>query len=140
MKTRRESHDQDQVAMGPFPHIEVTATTTVKLFKVPAGKRFRVERVEYLNPTGLAEHADNWFNIQLQKGASTVIANHNTDSDEDGTIAADTFTDLGLTATDEDRVIVGGAAAAADTAKLVLTEGGTATLPAGQIMVYGRYV
>lgn len=110
------------------------ADATVKLMKMPW--RFRVDAVQYVNPTGLAEHADNHFAIKLLKG-STVVASYSTDADQagDNGIAADTFINLTLSATDADLVF-----AQNDEMKLFLDEGGTASLPPGRVVVIGRTV
>jgi hypothetical protein len=109
------------------------ADRTDKMWKLP--RAFRVERVMYVNPTGLAAHAANFFTVKLTKGA-TVVASWSTETGEDGTIAADTFVELNLSATDADRVF-----AADDEMKLFLDEAaGTATLPAGRVIVEGFYL
>jgi len=124
--------------MGTFTydHASVTATTTVKLFKVPTGKSLRVVQVDYINPTGLAEHADNHFEVAIKNGATT-MASWSTDADGagDNSIPADTFITLTNSSTDANLV-----AAAGDVLSLVLTEGGTATLPVGRVVVHYRYV
>ena len=53
----------------------------------------------------------------------------------DGTLVADTPVDLQLTATDADLVV-----AADAQISLFLDEDGTATLPAGELVLEGRYV
>lgn len=115
-------------------HASVSADTTIKLYTVPAGRKFRLDRAQYINVTGLAEDAANWFQIAVLKGA-TVMATIDTDSDSagaDNSIAANTFTTLNLAA---DAATV---AAAGDVISLLLEETGTATLPAGTIVIDGR--
>jgi hypothetical protein len=112
-----------------YDHAQVTADTTVKLYKVPAGKKLRVVGVDYINPTGLAEDAANYFNIKVLKDA-TVMASWSTETGQQGTIAADTFVALANSATDADLV-----AAAAAIIALFLDETGTATLPAGRVAI-----
>lgn len=117
-----------------YDHVAVTADTTVKLFTVPAGKRFRLTRAEYINPTGLAQDATNYFTIKVLKGA-TVMASWSTLTGAQGTIAADTFVDLVNSSTDADLI-----AAAAAVIALFLDETGTASLPAGRIVLHGYYL
>lgn len=117
---------------GLDPDNNVIGDTTIKLWKAPGP--FRVDRVLYINPTGLAEDATNVFVIKLLKG-STVVASKSSDSDEagDNNIVADTFYTLTLSATDADAVF-----AKDDEMKLFLDEGGTASLPPGRLIVEGR--
>lgn len=110
-------------------HIQVTASATVKFFK--ATRPMVVDSVEYINPTGLAEHADNYYNIAVKNG-DTVVASKNTKVGEGGTLAADTFTAL------TNAAIANRTIAAGDVLALVLTKAGTQTLPAGKVVVHGR--
>lgn len=133
--------DRENVVATPerfslaYDHAALTATTTVKLYKVPAGRRLRIDRCSYINPTGLAENASNAFAITVQNASTVVASGIDTDSDEagDNNLAADTFVELTLSATDASRVL-----AAADVLSVVFTEDGTATLPAGRLVVEGR--
>lgn len=116
-----------------FDHVSVTADTTIKLYKVPAGRSLRIDRVSYINPTGLAQDAANTFNIKITDG-TVVIANWDTTTGAQGTLTADTFVELVLIAdTGSNRTL-----AADDVLTLFLDETGTATLPAGRIVVEGR--
>lgn len=116
-----------------FDHVSVTADTTIKLYKVPAGRSLRIDRVSYINPTGLAQDASNTFNIKITDG-TVVIANWDTTTGAQGTLTADTFVELVLIEdTGSNRTL-----AAADVLTLLLDETGTATLPAGRIVVEGR--
>lgn len=116
-------------------HEQVTGDTTLKVWQVPPGRKLSVDRVLYVNPTGLAEHADNHFTISLKNGA-TVVATTTTDADAagaDNSIAANTFVELDL---DESvRLFEAG-----DDLDLLLDEGGTATLPAGKLLVECRLI
>lgn len=135
MPRRKNDLLQERVVLA-YDHVEVTGDLTVKLWKVPAGRSFRLDRALYINPTGLAEDASNHFNVKVLKG-STIMANWSTDSDLAGTnsIPADTFIDLTLSSTDADTV-----AAAADVISLFLDETGTQTLPAGRVVLEGRLI
>lgn len=121
-----------------FDHAQLTANSTVKLFKVPAGKHLVVDGVDYINPTGLAENASNAFALTVQN-ASTVVANGiDTDSDEPGAdngIAADTFIAMTVVTASGANVLDGGEILSA-----VFTEDGTATLPAGRFVVHARLI
>ncbi len=120
-------------------HAQVTGTTTVKLYKVPTGRTLRLDRVSYVNVTGLAEDPANNFAGAVHNLTGPVVAAtlFNTDSDLDpdtgASLAADTFVEGTLSATDASRVF-----AAGDVVALVLTETGTATLPAGTVILEGR--
>ncbi len=111
------------------------ATATTKLFT--AQRKMRVDKIEYINPTGLAGHSSNYWEIALKK-ATTVIGQWSTDSDVagQGTLTADTFVNPVLSSTDADLVI-----AVDDVVSLALTKAASAAnLPAGRIVVHGRYV
>ena len=115
-------------------HGSTTADATDKFWIVPAGRSFRVDSAKYINPTGLARDDSNFFEVAVKKG-STTMASLNTGpvAGAGAAIAADTFTALTLSATEANQV-----AAADDVLSLVLDETGTATLPAGRIVVEGR--
>ncbi len=114
-----------------YDHVAVTADTTVKLYKVPAGKKLRLIGADYINPTGLAQDGTNYFTVKVLKDA-TVMASWSTLTGAEGTIAADTFVALTNSATDADLV-----AAAAAIIALFLDETATASLPAGRIVIRG---
>lgn len=211
---------EERVTMT-FDHPSVTATTTWKVWKVPSGKKFILDRASYINPTGLAEDTTNVFdgavltsgktNFTFTASATTdeatatahglvtgdgpfhltnsggalpaglsLLTNYwvirtaantfkfattyanalagtavdltgagtgthtlvlnvlsrlfNTDSDltpdVGATLAADTFVEGSVTGTLW--------CAAGDVISLVATEGGTATLPAGRLVIEGR--
>lgn len=134
---RRPEIAQESVVI-PFDHPQVTDDTEWKIFQVPPGKTFRLDRVDYLNPTGLAEDTTNVFALSVKNGATVMAGPLSTDSDgagADNSIAADTFTEIPLSATDSDLI-----AAAGDEISLLADEGGAATLPAGRLTLHGRYV
>lgn len=136
MSLPRLSGDEYQQAFTmSYDHVELTADLTVKLFKVPSGRKIRVDGVKYVNPTGLAQDASNYFNLKLLKGASTVAFNWSTHTGDQGSIAADTFVDFAASSTDADKVFDGG-----DVMSIFFDETGTSDLPAGRLVIYGRYV
>lgn len=111
------------------------ATYTKKLMTTQ--RAMRVDKVEYINPTGLAGHATQYWEVAL-KGGATVMAQWSTDSDVvgEGTLTANAVNNLTLSATDASTV-----AAAGVVLSLALTKVSTAAnLPAGRIVVHGRYV
>lgn len=132
---RPPAHEQERFTLGPFPHAQVTATTTVKLWRAP--RAFRITGCQYLNVTGLAEDATHAFKGELKNGSDVVAAIFNTDSDGagDNTLAANTHV-VGVV----DETLAAGSAG--DVITLVLTEGAgaTATLPAGEVIFEGYYL
>ena len=120
-----------------FDHAALTGTTTVKLWKCPAGRQFVVERASYINPTGLVEDPANNFAGALKNGSTVMATLFNTDSDltpdPGATLAVDTFVEGALSATATARWL-----AAGDVISFVATETGTATLPVGRLVIEGR--
>jgi hypothetical protein len=141
---KRPNEFLQQAVVMAYDHIEVTADTVVKLWKVPTGKTFRLDLVEYINVTGLAADNSNFFEVGIKNG-STLMAAWNTDGNgtttginggaTEGTIAADTFVSLTNSSTDTNLIAVAG-----DVLSLSLDETGTQTLPAGRVVIHGRYV
>jgi len=139
--TRRDNQFLQQDFVMAYEHGALTADTTVKLFQVPSGKKLRIKRVTYNNPTGLAADAVNFFNLKVIKGVATLIANWSTETGQEGALPADDFVTFTLqSTTDEDNVIVGGAASDADLLQVFFDEDGIATLPAGRLVVEGTWV
>lgn len=132
---RRPSREQEQ-AEFIFSHPEVTATTLTKEWLNKSGRQFKVDKISYVNPTGLAGHADNHFAVQIKQG-SVVVGAWSTDSDVvgQGTIAANTWIQLVLSATPADLIVEPD-----EGLDLNLLEGGTATLPVGKVVVCGRFL
>ena len=129
---RRNPFQETQVF--PYDQASVAATTTFKIAKIK-NRRFRVDSVQYINPTGFTADPTNYWTIGVQDGA-TVIASWSCLTGAQGTIAANTFVELVLSATDANLVLVD-----ADIMSVVLTKvAAPAALPAGRIVVHGRYV
>ena len=124
------SHLQKDLVFS-LAHPAVTATSTFHVFKarVPC----KVTRIEYANPTGLAEDTTNTFKGEIKNGSTVLATPFFTDSDEagDNNLGANTLIVASLSAVDGALNL-----AAGDTLDLVLTEAGTATLPAGGLVVY----
>jgi len=135
MPRRPNLTEQERIVLS-FDHPQVTDTTVWKFFKVPTGRRLRIDAAEYINPTGLAEAATNVFALAVKHG-STTLASWSTDSDlsaDDMSIPVDTF--MTLTPGAATTLIAPSAAVLSLTA----TEGGTATLPPGRLVLHCRYV
>ena len=113
-------------------HIQVTADTTQYLFESPADRWFILEEAVYYNATGLAADTTNFYNIKVQDQTPTVFANWSTQTSAQGTITADTPV----------RMVLGSSVAIPPNSlvDLMLDEDGSATLPAGEILLTGRYL
>lgn len=121
---------QEKIVLS-YDHAQLTDTATVKLWRAPSD--FRVDRVLYINPTGLAADATNFFDLTVMNGAAQ-IAGWSTETGEEGSIAADTFVVLTAGAAADQKLDAG------DVLSLAMTEDGTATLPAGRFVIEGRYL
>jgi hypothetical protein len=133
---RFAADDLQQAFTLSYDAASTAADITVKLFNVPAGKRVRVDGVKYVNPTGLAANDTNFYTLKLVKGASTVAFSWaTTATGGQGALTANTFVDFAGSATDTDKVF-----AAGDDMSVFLDLTGTLTLPAGRLVIYGRYV
>lgn len=105
------------------------------LYTVPAGRVFVVDSATYYNATGLAADASNYFNIKVQlDGGSQIAANWSTLNSAEGALVADTATAL-VNGTLANRTFLGG-----QRIDVMFDETGTATLPAGRIVVTGRLI
>jgi hypothetical protein len=137
MNKRQNDFLQERVVLS-FDHPEVTEDTEWKIFKVPAGRRLRVDQVDYLNVTGLAEGTTNVYALSLKNGSTVMAGPLSTDSDlsvPDASIVANTFTDIPVSATASELI-----AEAGDVLSFLADEGASQTLPAGRVIVHARYV
>jgi hypothetical protein len=132
MGAKRENNHLQEPFLLTYDHAQLTATTAVKLFKVPAGRKLRIDAVDYINPTGLAADASNYFALKLLGTDSEPIFVWSTETGSEGTIDANTFVNL---VTEGSPVLSEG-----DILSAVFDETGTATLPAGRLVVRGRWV
>lgn len=129
---KRPSREQEVITLSQA-HAQVTATTgPTKFWKNKTGRQLKVTSVQYLNPTGLAQDASNTFDIALKQGSVVVAHWDTTTTTGQGTITADTHMNMVLSSTPADLIIEPD-----EVLSLLLTETGTATLPAGQIEVTG---
>lgn len=113
------------------PHAQLTDDATVKLLK--ARKRTRIDRVDYINPTGLAADNTNAFAGQLKNGSTVMASVFNTDGNDvpaGAALAANTFYTATL-GTVAERTL-----AAGDELSYLLDEDGTATLPPGSFVIW----
>lgn len=117
-----------------FDHPAVTADTTWKFWKCPAGRSFLVERASYINVTGLAGDPTDAFAGYLKNGSVVMATLFNTDTGDSGgaSLAANTFVEGTLSSTMSERWL-----AAADVLSMLADEDGTSSLPAGRLVVEG---
>jgi len=92
-------------------------------------RAFRIERVWYNNPTGLAADTTNYFDVTITDGTN-ILASWSTKTTSQGALTADTPVNLVLAAAHD----------VAPNLSLVVTctLHGTQTLPAGRIVVSGH--
>jgi hypothetical protein len=114
-------------------HAQTTATQTIKVYKVPVGRKLRIDRASYINVTGLALDPSNFFVGTLKNGATVAATLFNTNTSGGAALTANTFFDAVLSATDSARIF-----AAGDIILLVNTLTGTQTLPTGTLILEGR--
>lgn len=110
-------------------HASTAATLTQKLYKVPAGRTLHVDRVTYLNVTGLALDASNNFAVAYKNAAVVVASGIDTTA---VALPANTFVEM--TPGASSAVVL----QAGDELTLVATKTGTQTLPAGTSTIEGR--
>lgn len=130
---KRPSREQTELVLLK-EQAQLTATTTHYVWKNDSGQKVRIDKVKYINPTGLANDAANFFVLAL-KQAAVEVAKWSTETGQQGTIAAAAYVDLVLSTTDADLIIEDG-----ESLTFVCTETGTATLPAGTLQVRGRFI
>lgn len=132
MATRRANNlYQERFALS-IDQASTTATVTLPMWKIPAGRLFRVEGAFYNSSTGFAQSDTNYFVLTVQDGA-TVIATWSTKlTGGNGALVANTPVAPVLSATDANRVL-----AAGDTLSFVITLTGVGTLPAGRLVLHG---
>lgn len=111
-----------------YPIAAAAATRAFKTFK--ARKRSFVERVDYINDTGLAVDPANYVSVAIKNGAAVINTLANTNSAGGAAITANTLYN-GTDGTKADRTL-----AAGDTVTFENTKTGTATLPAGTLVLW----
>lgn len=132
MVRRKNQFLGDKVTIS-LDHVSTNATLSVKMWKTPAGRALRIERMAYINVTGLATDATNYFDVNVVHGAGPTNAGKwSTLTGAEGAIAANTFIDLTKNATDANLVVPPGTEIS-----LSLVKTGTQTLPAGRVVIEG---
>jgi hypothetical protein len=127
--------ERDEVGPVVVDHAQATADTTIKLFKTPADRYFVIDGVDYVNPTGLAAHGTDFFNLKVQHGSTPVVAaNWSTETGTQGTLTSNTMVAMVL-ASLASRVVPPGTEV-----HLLLDEDGSATLPPGRVAIKGYYI
>lgn len=110
-----------------------SATSAFKLFT--AQRKIRVLKIELINPVGLTEHADNYWQIAIKAGA-TVVGQWSTATAAEGTLTADAVNNMTMSATDGNRIL-----SVDDVISLGLTKvAAAADLPPGRLVIHGKYV
>ena len=130
---RRDNEYLNDLIAFPFDHGSETATATLHMLKVPAGRTLQIDHVEYVNETGLAASDTNHFVGTLQDGATVVATLFNTAATGGAALTAGAWNAATMSTTPADTALAGG-----HTLTLVLTLTGTDTLPAGHLVVWGR--
>lgn len=115
-------------------HPAVTADTLTKEWVNGTGRRFKVNKVNYRNPTGLVQDTTNYYIITLKQG-SVVVATWSTLTGAQGTLAADTEVALTLSSTAADLIVEDG-----EGLSLNLDVHGSQTLPIGRMTVSGEWL
>lgn len=135
----REAETSQERLHIPFSHAQLTANLAGKFaYLVPVGRTFVLDRVVYVNPTGLAADTANTFKLEVKNGATLMSLVFNTDSNDTpagAALVANTPVEVSSDAEIPSRV-----AAAGESITLDFTEEGTATLPEGYGYLEGRLV
>lgn len=133
----RRENDSAMIEYGIARHHEqLTATATIHVFK--ARRPCVIDRVEYANTVGLAEDPGNTFKGEVKNGAIVLATLFDTDSDLAGSNSLGTG--IVVASPTGSPALANRWIAAGDVIDLVFTEGGTATLPPGDVTVYVREV
>ena len=118
-------------------HGELAATATIKGMNAP--RPFIVDRIEYVNQTGLVEDNANAFRGSARKGATEFAYLFDTDAnlvpDSGASLAAATWVEGTLDADSTKRTFATG-----DDLDLRFVLTGTQTLPPGKAVVHGRWL
>lgn len=131
MATRRKDRYRSEKITISFDPASTAATLGVpaKLYTVPAGRKLRVTRVMYNNPTGLAANVSNFYLIEILNAALQAFA-WSTSTAGQGTLTANTPVEFVKNATDANAVLPAGTALSYNA-----TLTGAATLPAGRVVI-----
>lgn len=109
----------------------IASTAATRAFKtLVARKRCFVERVDYINDTGLAVDPANYYNIAVKNGSAVINTLANTNTSGGAAIVANTVYN-GTLGTKAARTL-----AAGDTVTFEPTKTGTQTLPIGTFVLW----
>ena len=116
----------------PYDHVVGSATFADKLFT--ARQAMVIDSVEYINPTGVATDAVNFWIIGIKAG-TTVVAQWSCETGEEGVIAANTIVDMVISDDPDMR------AAADDVISFFGTKAAAAVnIPAGRLVIHAHYI
>ena len=145
--TRRIDQVRGERVTICFAHGAATADSLInKIYKIPTGKRFKLDRVSYVNPTGLAADNTNFFDISIKKGETATftakMAAWSTDGNglgingaaAEGSLGANVMVELTKSSAAAD--LTAGGTGETELA-LALDENGDTTLPTGYVVVEG---
>jgi hypothetical protein len=135
MARRTDTRRSSEVRI-PFSNASLSASSTQMLWKVPAGRQLVIDRVSYINPTGLAGDTTNTFRCEVKKGSTVSVTVFNTDTNDTPAgvaLAAGVAAEGTPSSTAADLWF-----AAGDRVDVVFTLEGTQTLPVGAGMIEGR--
>lgn len=132
MSRRQNKYLQEAVSIE-FGHAQVTADETDEIYSVPSGRSFVVDRVLYVNPTGLATSDTGYVIVKVMNGSAVAASWSTKTTGGDGALVAGTQVTPTVSTTASDIN-----AAAGTKIKLFLDTTGTVTVPAGKIRVEGR--
>lgn len=130
---RRPQYLEAEKIAFTYDNASTAATLTVRMYKVPAGRTFRLDRASYVNPTGLAANAANYFTGTVKNGATVANTVFSTITVTGAALVADTYAEGVQSATDSQLVFQAG-----DVVSLIFTLTGAQTLPAGHTVIEGR--
>lgn len=128
---RRKAKFLSEPRTFAYDHASVSASASVKLWTVPAGRSYRIARVVYNNPTGLASNGVNYFTINVLN-AALVSASRATSA---ASLGADAPIEMPISATPANAVLPAGT-----TLSINLALTGAATLPAGRVVIEGDLI
>lgn len=129
MATRRKDRYRSEKITLSYDPASTAATFANILYTVPAGRRLRITRVMYCNPTGLAGNVANFYVIQILNAALQAYS-WSTSTAGQNTLTANTPVEFVKNATDANAVLPAGTSLSYSS---VLT--GAATLPAGRVVI-----
>jgi hypothetical protein len=116
-----------------WDNASTSADSTKKIFKTPSDRYFVIDGAQYINPTGLAADATNYFILKVLNG-SGIAATWSTISSGEGALTADTFATL------TNGTLALRTVPPSTVVSFFMDLNGTQTLPVGRLVVHGRYI